>query len=127
MLEKVALRHVLSLVNIITTLLHTLFHSQTFYFSPYPMVQQLLVGHGLLIIEASRSHSHTLGSSPLDKWTGRRRHFYLATYNTHKRQTSMPPAGFESQSYQASGRRPTPEAFADHTRYLILANDSAVK
>jgi hypothetical protein len=37
----------------------------------------------------------TLGRTPLDEWPARRRDLYLTTHNTHKRQTSMPPAGFE--------------------------------
>jgi len=37
----------------------------------------------------------TLGRTPLDEWSARRRDLYLTTNNTHKRQTSMPPAGFE--------------------------------
>ena len=45
-------------------------------------------------------HDHTLrhttlGRTPLDEWSARRRNLYLTTHNTHKRQTSMPPAGFE--------------------------------
>jgi len=39
------------------------------------------VGHGLLILEVSRS--------------ARRRDLYITTHNTHNRQTSMPPVGFE--------------------------------
>jgi hypothetical protein len=39
---------------------------------------------------------HTaLGRTPLHEWSARRRDLYLTTHNTHKRQTSMPPAGFE--------------------------------
>ena len=37
----------------------------------------------------------TLGSTPLDEWSARRRDFYQTTRNTHNRQTSMPQAGFE--------------------------------
>jgi hypothetical protein len=37
----------------------------------------------------------TLGRIPLDQWSDRRRNLYLTTHNTHKRQTSMPPAEFE--------------------------------
>ena len=37
----------------------------------------------------------TLGSTPLDEWSARRRDIYLTTHNNHNRQTSMPPAGFE--------------------------------
>jgi hypothetical protein len=62
------------------------------------MAQQPLVGQGLFIIEASRSHPvrhTTLGSTPLDERSARRRDLYLTTYNTHKRQTFMHTAGFE--------------------------------
>ena len=37
----------------------------------------------------------TLCRSPVDEWSDPRRHFYLTTHNTHKRQTSMPPTRFE--------------------------------
>jgi len=40
------------------------------------------------------SHT-TLGRNPLDRWSARRRDLYLTTHNTHNRQTSIPPAGFE--------------------------------
>jgi len=36
----------------------------------------------------------TFGRIPLDEWSARRRDLSLKTYNTHKKQTSMPPAGF---------------------------------
>ena len=37
----------------------------------------------------------TAGRTPLNKWSDRRRDLYLTTHNTHNRQTSMPPVGFE--------------------------------
>jgi len=37
----------------------------------------------------------TVGRTPLDEWSARRRDFYLTTHNTHNRQTSMPPVVFE--------------------------------
>ena len=37
----------------------------------------------------------TLGRTPLDEWSARRRHICLTTNNTHKRQTSILSAGFE--------------------------------
>jgi hypothetical protein len=40
----------------------------------------------------------TLGRTPLDEWSARRRDLYLTTHNTHKRQTSKPPKGFEIQA-----------------------------
>ena len=55
------------------------------------------VGQGLLVLEASRSHSDTphSGRTPLDEWSARRRDLYLTRHNTHKTQISMPPVGFE--------------------------------
>jgi len=38
----------------------------------------------------------TLGRTPLDEWSARRRDLYLTIHNTHKGYTSMPPAGFEA-------------------------------
>jgi hypothetical protein len=37
----------------------------------------------------------TLGNTALDGWWARRRDLYLTIHNNHKRQASMPPAGFE--------------------------------
>ena len=37
----------------------------------------------------------TVGRTPLDEWSARRRDFYLTTHNKHNIQTSMPPVGFE--------------------------------
>jgi hypothetical protein len=37
----------------------------------------------------------TVGRTPLDEWSARRRGLYLTTHNTHNRQTSMPPVEFE--------------------------------
>ena len=46
----------------------------------------------------TRFLDHTLthhSQTPLDEGSVRRRDFYLTAHNTHKRQTSMPPVGFE--------------------------------
>jgi len=63
------------------------------------MTQHPPVGQGLLVIQASRSHSDTLHSVGL-LWTGDQPNthtlLYFTTHYTHKRQTSMPPMGFES-------------------------------
>jgi len=58
----------------------------------FPMAQLPLVGQGLIIIDASLPHSvihTTLGRTPLEGWSPRRRELYLTTHNTHKRQTSV--------------------------------------
>ena len=56
----------------------------------------MTVGQGLLTVEVSRSLSDTpLGRTPLHEWSARRRDIYPTAHNTQKRQTSMPPVGFE--------------------------------
>ena len=37
----------------------------------------------------------TVDRTPLDEWSAHRRDLYLTTHDTHNRQTSMPPVGFE--------------------------------
>jgi len=37
----------------------------------------------------------TVGKTPVDELSARRRNLYLTTHNTHNRQTSMPAVGFE--------------------------------
>jgi hypothetical protein len=37
----------------------------------------------------------TVGRTPLDEWSARRRDLYLTTHDTHHRRISMPPVGFE--------------------------------
>ena len=50
---------------------------------------------------------HTrLGRAVLDEGSARRRDLYLTTHNTHKRQTSTPPTGFDP-AIQASERPQT--------------------
>jgi hypothetical protein len=60
------------------------------------MTQQPPEGLDLLTVEASISHSDTtVGGTPLDEWSIRRRDLYLTTLNTHNRQTSIPLVEFE--------------------------------
>jgi len=49
----------------------------------------------------------TVGRTPLDEWSARRRDLYLTTHYTHNRQIYMPPVGFE----------PTISAGEDHSCY----------
>ena len=46
----------------------------------------------------------TVGMTPLDEWLARRRDLYLTTHNTHNRQTSTSPVGFEPTI--SAGERP---------------------
>ena len=62
-----------------------------------PNAQHPLLGHGLFLPRGFTIilRHITLGMTPLDEWSARRKVIYLTTQNTHKRQTSMFPAGFE--------------------------------
>ena len=46
----------------------------------------------------------TVGRTPLDEWSARRRDLYLTTHDIHNRQISMPPVGFEPKI--SVGERP---------------------
>ena len=46
----------------------------------------------------------TVGRTPLDERSARRRDLYLTTHYTHNRQISMPPVGFEPKI--SAGERP---------------------
>jgi len=50
-------------------------------------------------------HTHT-GRAPRDEGSGRRRDLYPTKHNTHKKQTSIPPARFEPET-PASARPQT--------------------
>jgi hypothetical protein len=45
-----------------------------------------------------------VGRTPPEKWSARRRDLYLITHNTHNRQTSMSPVGFEPTIATRTGR-----------------------
>jgi hypothetical protein len=64
----------------------------------FPMAQQPLMGQDL-IIEASFLHSNTPHSVAL-LWMSEQPYaeLYLTTHDTHNRQTSIPPRGFEPTS-----------------------------
>jgi len=57
------------------------------------MARQPPVGHGLLIVETSRLHlvrHATLGRTPLDEWSARRRGlYYHTTHNTEFSQRTL--------------------------------------
>ena len=61
------------------------------------MALRPIMGHGLFILEFldNKQRWSTVGRTPLDEWSARRTDLYLTRNNTHNRQTSMAPAGFE--------------------------------
>ena len=54
---------------------------------------RLLMHLFLMFLDHTR-HT-TVSRTPLDEWSARHRDLYLTTHDTHNRQISMPPVGFE--------------------------------
>jgi hypothetical protein len=48
-----------------------------------------------LLRSITLNDTNTIGKTPLNEGSARRRDPYLTTHNTHQRETSMPPARFE--------------------------------
>ena len=63
----------------------------------------------LLMFLDHTQRSSTVGRTPLDEWSARRRDLYLTTHDTQNRQLSMPPVGFETTI--SVGERPQTYAF----------------
>ena len=57
----------------------------------------------LMFLDHTQRRS-TVGRTPLDEWSSRRRDLYLTTHDTHNRQISLPPVGFEPKI--SAGERP---------------------
>ena len=51
--------------------------------------------HSFLIFLDHTQRRSTVGRTPLDESSARRRDLYLTTHDTHNRQIPMPPVGFE--------------------------------
>ena len=73
----------------------------------------------------------TVGKTPLDELSARRKDLYLTTHNTHNRRTSMPPVGFEPTI--AAGERPQTYALEvghwdrHRVHYKHLINNGNIK
>ena len=73
----------------------------SYYRFVLPLAQQPNSGLRRRILEVWWSQRHTtLGRTPLDEGSARRRDIYLTTHNTLKRQTFMPSETFEPAQYQ---------------------------
>ena len=60
--------------------------------------------HQFLMFLDHTQRRTTVGRTPLDEWSARHRDLYLTTHDTHNRQISMPPVGFEPTI--SAGERP---------------------
>ena len=63
---------------------------------PPPQGFERIPAHGLLLGSFAMTLRYTtVSGNPLNKWSARRKEFYLKTRNIYNRHTSMSPAGFE--------------------------------
>ena len=85
--------------------------------------------HQFLMFLDHTQRRTTVGRTFLDEWSARRRDLYLTTHNTHNRQISMPPVGFEPTI--SAGERPQTYALdraATETgaiRHITVSKESA--
>ena len=88
-----------NLVTVLTESTHLHFpHSWSPHFFLSPMALPPNASRASSFLMRFLDHTQrrtTFGRTPLDEWSARRRDLYLTTHNTHNRQTSMPPEGFE--------------------------------
>jgi len=68
----------------------------------------------------THTHTHTLSRTSLDVGLAHLRDLYLTTDNTHKTETSMPPAGSNLQSQQVDGCRTMPWPCGHLDWWLII-------
>jgi len=71
----------------------------------------------LMFLDHTQRRS-TVGRTILDEWSARRRDLYLTTHDTHNRQTSMPPVGFEPTIL--AGERPLGSAYIYIYIYIYI-------
>jgi len=77
--------------SIITTICFITF----LIFLPWRNSHQWAKASSLLRIHDHTQRHTTVGRTPLDEWSARLRDLYLTKQNTHNRQISMSPVGFE--------------------------------
>jgi len=75
--------------------------------TPWPPSPQRARSSSLSMIHDLTQRRITVGRTPLDEWSARRRDFYPTTYNTHNRHPCT-RWDTNAQSQQTSGRRISP-------------------
>ena len=72
------------------------------------LMSYIYMEHPFLMFLDHTQRRSTVGRIPLDEWSARRRDPYLTTHDTHNRQISMPPVGFEPtiSAGERQGRSP---------------------
>jgi len=79
----------------IRTYLHTYIHTHRHAYIHFLVALRPNAGHGLLILEVSRSHNDSPQSVGLSGQMNSSSQRPIPDYTQHPQQTSMPPAGFE--------------------------------
>ena len=59
------------------------------------LMSYIYMEHPFLMFLEHTQRRSTVGRTSLDEWSARRRDLYLTTHDTHNRQISVPPVGFE--------------------------------
>jgi len=59
------------------------------------LMSYIYMEHPFLMFLDHTQRRSTVGRTPLDEWSARHRDLYLTTHDTHNRQISIPPVGFE--------------------------------
>jgi len=77
----------------------------------------------LMFLDHTQRHT-TVGRIPLEEWSARRRDLYLTTHDTHNRQISMPPVGFEPKI--SAGERPQAARLLSHISESLNKSSNAV-
>ena len=75
--------------------------------------------HPFLMFLDHTQRRSPVGRTPLDEWSARRRDLYLTTHDTHNKQISMPPAGFEPKI--SAGERQGRDFQGGHKRNYTFA------
>jgi len=71
------------------------------------LMSYIYMEHPFLMFLDHTQRRSTVGRTPLDEWSARRRDLYLTTHDIHNRQISMPPVGFEPTI--SAGERQSPK------------------
>ena len=74
---------------------HTHTHKHKLFFMLWRCDPKRVIASSFLKFLDHTQRRSTVGRNSLDEWSTRRRDLYLTTHDTHNRQISMPPVGFE--------------------------------
>jgi hypothetical protein len=89
------MRNVIVSFGLLSYVLWNVYSNWIFYFLLWRYDPTRVMTSSFLRFLGYTQKRTTVGRTPLDEWSARRRELYLSTHNNHNRQISMPPVGFE--------------------------------